>query len=91
MKAYKERLIKAIVEEATGSKIVSLREVANAAGINHIPQHDVLDILKSVKKALPDYRPVRMLTTPNDSLFCSLTFLDKSIVYEDAPEVTPDA
>lgn len=83
MKEWKTELINDICKAAAGTRIVSLKETAAARGITHISAQGARDILTAVKKALPEYRPVRMMKTPNDSLFQSLCFIEKGVEFDD--------
>ena len=83
MKAWKEDIVDRLAQEAAGCRIVSLRETANAMGINHISAGDCRDILAAAEKRLVGYRPVRMMNTPHDSLFCSLTFIEDDVTFDD--------
>lgn len=83
MKQWKEALIDSIIEESATTRIISLREIAAAHRIKHIKTHDVLDIEGAVRAQLPDYRSVRMNSSPLDSLFCSLTFVEKTLEFEE--------
>lgn len=83
MKDWKENIVSAIVERSAGDKIIPLKEIAGAHGIAHIAAQDARDIMHAVEKRLPDYRPVRMMATENDSLFQSLTFIQKDVEFEE--------
>lgn len=86
MKEWKSNLVSAIIKEAEGNKIVSLREIANCAGINHVSRQDCIDVVRAVKKQLPGYHPVQMMQTNNDSLFVSVCFIDNSLEFDDGEE-----
>lgn len=92
MKEFKQKIIDAIVEEAQDVKIVSLYKTAQELGYNHISEQDCRDILGAVKKALPDYTPVKMLdhqqyrNKATASLFTTLCFVDKELEFDDGAE-----
>ena len=88
MKTWKADIVSAIVKEAEGCKIVSLREIATRAGINHVSSGDCRDIIAAVGKKLDGYHPVRMMDTPNDSLFVSVCFIDNTLEFDDGEEFT---
>lgn len=71
MKDWKAELLTALEEQAVDLKEVRIYDVAKAHGYNHIPNHDVLDIVNAFQKRHPDYRPVIMLDYEgqNASLF----------------------
>lgn len=87
MKDWKENIVSAIVERSAGDKIIPLKEIAAAHGIAHIAAQDARDIMHAVEKRLPDYRPVRMMATENDSLFQSLTFIQNDVEFEEEPNM----
>lgn len=82
MKAWKQTVVSAIVAEADGSKIVDLKDVAAANGINHINSQDTRDIMRSALEKLPDYKAMQIVSTPNDSLFQSLCFVQKDVEFD---------
>ena len=86
MKIWKQELVNAIVASASELKIVSLRKVANARGINHIRSGDVRDIALAVEKQLPDYYPIRLIEHEHDSEFCSLCFASSDVQFMDDDE-----
>lgn len=86
MKEWKSNLVSAIIKEAEGNKIVSLREIANRTGIKHVSRQDCIDVVRTVKKQLPGYHPVQMMQTNNDSLFISVCFIDNSLEFDDGEE-----
>lgn len=86
MKEFKQNLVDLIVASSHTLKIISLKDVAAANGINHIDRQDVQDILNAVLKVLPGYHAVRMMNTPNDSLFQSLTFVQNDVTFDDGSE-----
>lgn len=94
MKEFKQKIIDAIVEDAKSVKIVSLYKTAQELGYNHISEQDCRDILGAVKKALPDYTPVKMLdhqqyrNKATASLFTTLCFVDKELEFGDGAEFT---
>lgn len=83
MKQWKTDIVNAIVYESEGDKIISLCDVAGKMGLKHILTADCRDIIKAVETALPTYRPIRMMKTPNDSLFRSLCFVRNDVEFED--------
>lgn len=84
MQQFKQDIADRIVAKSVDYREISLREVAAELGYNHISQHDVLDIIHAVKKVLPEYRPIKMMDTPYDSLFVSLVFTMNE--YDDGEE-----
>lgn len=83
MKQLKTDIVAAIVSESEHDKIISLCNVAEKLGATHISTADCRDIVKAVKTALPTYRPIRMMKTPNDSLFRSLCFVQNDVEFDD--------
>lgn len=83
MKQLKIDIIDAIVSESKHNKIISLREVVEKLGAVHISTTDCRDIVKAVETALPTYRSVRMMKTPNDSIFQSLCFVQNDVEFDD--------
>ena len=83
MKTWKSEIVNDICAAAEGARIVSLKEVAEARGINHIKAQDAREIMCAVLKVLPDYRPVQMMATKNDSLFQSLCFVENCVEFDD--------
>ena len=49
MKNWKEELLTALEEQAVDLKEVRIYDVAKAHGYNHIPNHDVLDIVNAFR------------------------------------------
>lgn len=86
MKQWKEELADALVGMATFAKIVPLKDIAAQHDINHINRSDVMDIVNALKKRLPDYRPMQLMNTPNDSLFQSLCFVQNDVAFDDGSE-----
>lgn len=82
MKEWKENLVKAVINETQEKWIVSLKEVAAAHGISHIKTQEAHEIMGAVLKAVPDYHPVRMMNTPNDSFFQSLCFVENGVEFD---------
>lgn len=85
MKAWKQTVVSAVVAEAEGSKIIRLKDVAAASGINHINLQDVRDIMRAVLDQLPNYKAVQLANSPNDSLFQSLCFVQRDVEFDDGP------
>ena len=83
MKEWKKTLVDNVVSATKTDRIVSLKEKANEAGITHISAQDTRDIVNAVLKVVPDYKAVQMVSTPNDSLFCSVCFVDKTTEFDD--------
>ena len=84
MKAWKQEIVNDIVTAAADCRIVNLREIANSKGYNHISSQDCRDILHAVTKALPEYKAVRFYkNNPNESLFTTLTFIEKGLEFDD--------
>lgn len=86
MKQYKIDVLEKIKAASEGDRIISLREQANACGIKHLKTQECLEIANKFIKNHPDYKMVRMMETPFDSIFCSLTFIDKELQFEDCFE-----
>ena len=82
MKQFKIDVLKKIEEESTGCKIINLREQANKCGIKHLKTQECLEIANAFLKNHNDYKIVRMMNTPNDSVFCSLTFVEKTLEFD---------
>lgn len=59
-----------------------MEEVAAAQGISHIKTQEAHEIMGAVLKAVPDYHPVRMMDTPNDSFFQSLCFVENGTEFD---------
>lgn len=76
-------LCECIVRDAEDEKIVSLYEVAKSLGINHLKTQRVMQIVKRMETELPNYHPVRMMKTQNDSLFVSLCFVQNDVEFDD--------
>ena len=74
MKKWKQQIVDEIVRRAEDLKEVSLRDVANDMGYNHIKTEDCLHIARAVEKCLPEYRPLKLISHSYDSLFVSLVF-----------------
>jgi hypothetical protein len=55
MKDWKLRLVQNLVDECREARIVSLYDVARAAGYNHIRTQDARDILHAAAKLVPGY------------------------------------
>ena len=70
MKDWKEELLTALEEQAVDLKEVRIYDVAKDHGYNHIPAHDVLDIVNAFQKRHPEYHPVIMLDYKGQN--CSL-------------------
>lgn len=88
MKEWKTDLVKRIVKKAEGEKIISLRETALEAGINHIKTQECLEITRAVLKVCPDYQVVKMINPANkvESAFTTITFIDKDLEFESEEE-----
>lgn len=72
-----------IVDEAESDKIVSLYDIAKSLGINHMKTQRVMQIVKRMEIELPNYHPVRMMKTENDSLFVSLCFVQNDVEFDE--------
>lgn len=83
MKQYKIEILKRLEKASEGDRIISLKEQANACGIKHLKAQECLEIANKFKKNHDDYKMVRMMETPYDSIFCSLSFIDKELQFED--------
>ena len=82
MKQFKLDILKKIEEESIGCKVISLKEQANKCGIKHLKAQECLEIADAFLKN-HNYEIIRMMNTPNDSIFCSLTFVDKTLESEE--------
>ena len=82
---FKENIVKKMIEKSKEMRIVSLRETALEMGINHINAQDVRDIAQRLRK-VEGFHLVRMMSTPNDSLFCSLCLVEDGVVFDDGEE-----
>lgn len=76
-------------ELAQTDRFIKLYDVARDMGYNHIKQENVQGIMKSFLRKNPDYKAVQMVEKENSnmSLFCSLTFVDKEIEFENTVEI----
>lgn len=83
MKTWKTEIVNDVRAAAEGARIVSLKEVAEARGINHIKTQDAREIIAAVLEMLPGFRAVRMMVTTNDSLFQSLCFVENDVEFDD--------
>lgn len=83
MKEYKLQIIEELNKKARETKIISLRETAIECGCKHLKTQECLEIANAFLKNNNDYKMVRMMNNKYDSIFCSLTFLDKSLEFED--------
>lgn len=84
MKAYKENIIDEIVKASITDKIISLKEIANALGVNHISTNEVLQIVSAIAKRLDNYKPAQMTNgETNESLFTTLHFVQNDVEFED--------
>ena len=86
MKTWKENIIADIIAESVDSRVISLREIAAQRGIKHIAAGDVQDIMQGVAKRLEGYRPVQLMGSKNDSLFCSLCWVEDGVEFDDGSE-----
>lgn len=82
MKQYKIEILKRLEKASEGDRIISLREQSNACGIKHLKTQECLEIANKFLKSHSDYKMVRMMETPYDSIFCSLTFIDKELQFD---------
>lgn len=90
MKAWKESLAQAIIDEWSSDRTTTLpgigetdravkfSVVAKAQGYNHVNQHDILDIIHQIGKIAPQLHPVRVVDDPSpaESLWGTLYFTD---------------
>lgn len=88
MKQYKIDVLEKIEKASEGDKIISLKEQSNACGIKHLKTQECLEIANTFLKSHSDYKMVRIMATPYDSIFCSLTFVDKEVQFDDQTFVT---
>ncbi len=86
-KQQKEALKEALDNRYEESRIISLKEVANELGIKQIPREQCVGILQTFCRKHPDYKAVQMMNTKHDSLFVSLTFIDKTLEFDNCKEV----
>ena len=86
MKTWKENIIADVIAESVDSRVISLREIAAQRGIKHIAAGDVQDIMQGVAKRLEGYRPVQMMSSKNDSLFCSLCWVEDGVTFDSADQ-----
>lgn len=86
MKAWKTDIVNRIVDRAQGDRIIPLREVAAAAGINHIARQDAVDIVRVALERLPEYRAVLMMEHEHDSYAQSVTLVDRILEFDDSIE-----
>lgn len=82
MKQYKLNIINQMGELTEGEKIISLRKTALSLGIKHLKTQECLEIMNAFIKLHPDYKAVRMMDNPLDSVFCSLCFIDKTLEFD---------
>lgn len=73
MKAWKEALAQALVDEWNSDRTISLpaigetdravkfSDIAKAQGYKHIDQRDIIDIVHQIAKIAPHLHPVRFL------------------------------
>lgn len=87
-KQQKNALKAALDVKATTDKIISVRETANELGIKQIDRQQCAGLAQSFCRLHPEYKAVQMMNTPTDSLFCSLTFVDKELEFDDGTEET---
>lgn len=76
MKAWKEALAQALVDEWNSDRTVALpaigetdravkfSDIAKAQGYKHINQHDIIDIMHQVTKIAPHLHPIRFSGNP---------------------------
>ena len=81
MKQYKFDIIQKLNERAQGERIISLRDTANQLGIKHLKTQECLEISNLFLKQQPEFKAVKFIDNPLDSLFCSLNFVDKTIEF----------
>jgi hypothetical protein len=82
MKTWKNEIANDICKAAADARIVSLKEVAAARGIDHIKTQEAREIMGTVLKALPDYHAVQLTRTEHDSLFQSLCFVENGVEFD---------
>lgn len=87
MKQYKLDIIDKLNERAKGEKIIGLRETALMLEIKHLKKQECLEIAKHFLQQNLDYKVVRYIDNPLDSLFCSLYFIDKTLEFDDCEEI----
>lgn len=79
---------------------VSLRDVCKSCDINHIKTQEVQEISREILRRNPFARPIRLMHSTCDSLFCSLCFVDcdtyvkaiaNALAEIDADDITHDS
>ena len=84
MKPWKEALVQQLVAACKDCKIVSLKAIALAAGIRHIPAQDARDVMSAALKRTPGYRLMQIMTTQNDSFAQSACLVESDVTFEEA-------
>nr|DAW28818.1 MAG TPA: hypothetical protein [Caudoviricetes sp.] len=85
MKEFKENIVNKMIEKSKEMRIVSLRETAVELGFNHINAQDVRDIAERLR-SVEGFHLTRMMSTPNDSLFCSLCLVEDGVELDDGED-----
>lgn len=85
MKEFKENIVNKMIEKTHDMRIVSLRETAAELGFNHVNAQDVRNIAERLR-SVEGFHLVRMMSTPNDSLFCSLCLVEDGVVFDDGED-----
>lgn len=78
-KGERTEIVKALVNaanQAGASHGISFKMVANSVGYAHIKVDDVRAIARRFLNVMCDWKAVVFKSNENDSLFCSLTFVD---------------
>ena len=82
MKQYKLDIINQMGELTEEYKVISLRKTALSLGIKHLKTQECIEIMNAFIKLHPDYKAVRIMNNPLDSVFCSLCFIDKTLEFD---------
>lgn len=83
MKEYKLKVLNELNKAAIGERIISVREKAAEVGIKHLKTQEVLEICNKFIEEHNDYKLVKMMDHPYDSLFCSATLIEKCVEFID--------
>ena len=82
-KQQKKELKAELEKRYESDRIIHLREVANDLGIKQIDRAQCVGIMQTFCQKHPDYKAVQMMNNKYDSLFCSLTFIDRALEFDD--------
>ena len=84
MKEWKESLVQQMVDECVDCKIVSLKDIADRAGIRHIDRQDAQDIAFAAAKRVTNYRLILIMANRLDSFANSICLVQNDVAFEDA-------